>query len=201
MSIPRSSAPVSANDVATSSTRPMAATIGSNFPISSDHRMTLILFNVHRATHLNLSLLAPYASKSTSDLPPLNPPLFQRPAALPPSLVPTELQRTVKHPAWIDAVPLPQMRENFILALGKFHYDSLCADLLRGGADDHVEHQGVMVWADPWDIKGWEITESFAKKWGFMLKGCDELFEASNSWRKGRGEEALVMELGNMSIA
>ena len=25
-------------------------------------------------------------------------------------------------------------------------------------------HNGVMFWTDPWDIRGWEMAEAFAKK-------------------------------------
>jgi hypothetical protein len=57
-----------------------------------------------------------------------------------------------------------------------------------------------MVWADPWDIRGWEMTGGFVRKWGFILKDCAEFFEASNYWRRSRGEEELVSEIGRLSF-
>lgn len=57
-----------------------------------------------------------------------------------------------------------------------------------------------MVWADPCDIRGWEMTERFVRKWGFILKDCDEFFEAGNWWRRGREVEELMFEIGELSI-
>jgi hypothetical protein len=42
---------------------------------------------------------------------------------------------------------------------------------------------------------GWEVTEGFLRKWGFLLEGCDELIESTNRWRALRGEERLIIEL------
>ncbi|KAE9379775.1 hypothetical protein N431DRAFT_398253 [Stipitochalara longipes BDJ] len=170
------------------------------FPISSDHRLTMIEFNVRRATLLNLSLLAPYASKPVCNLPPLDPSLLQEtmPPALPPSLIPTDVQRRMNHPAWIDSVPLPQLRDNIIFALGTFYYDNLCVAFLRGG--DGGEHKGVMVWGDPWDARGWEMTEGFAREWGFLLRGCEEFYAASNFWRRKRGEKDLVVSFADIEV-
>jgi hypothetical protein len=54
---------------------------------------------------------------------------------------------------------------------------------------------GIIAWADPWDITGWEMKPEFASKWSFLLKGCQEMLDASNHWRLARGEEALVVEI------
>jgi hypothetical protein len=66
---------------------------------------------------------------------------------------------------------------------------------------DDEQHKGVMVWADPWDISGWEMTETFVKKWGFMLKGCEEFVEATNFWRRRRGEDELLVDFQYMKIS
>jgi hypothetical protein len=58
-----------------------------------------------------------------------------------------------------------------------------------------LELRGIMVWSDPWHPDGWEVTEGFARKWGFLLKGCGELIEASNRWRAMRHEDRLVVEI------
>jgi hypothetical protein len=62
-------------------------------------------------------------------------------------------------------------------------------------AHDADSFRRVMVWRDPWSVTGWEMSAGFAKKWGFLLKGCGEMIEASNSWRRARGEEELVFEV------
>jgi len=93
-------------------------------------------------------------------------------------------------------VPFPAMRDNLILNDGKFDEDDLCCDLVGGlyeGFND-VESRGIMVWGEPWSADGWEVSEGFAKKWGFLLKGCGDLIEATNRWRQRRGESRLVVE-------
>jgi Domain of unknown function (DUF3425) len=143
----RSAAALLCYDLSSGFTVAPDANICMHFPLSLDHHITLMQVNLCRATHLNLALLAPYASKPTFDLPPLCPSISKHrlPPALPPSLIPTKLQRTIKHPAWIDAVPLPQLRENFIAGLGTFQYDSLCDDLLKGKIDPNGEHYGEFI--------------------------------------------------------
>jgi len=89
------------------------------------------------------------------------------------------------------------MRDNLILNSGKYDQDDFCCDLVGGlyeGFDD-VEMRGILVWSDPWCAEGWEVTEGFARKWGFLLKGCDALLEATNKHRASRYEEKLVVEI------
>ncbi|OAP55753.1 hypothetical protein AYL99_09905 [Fonsecaea erecta] len=58
---------------------------------------------------------------------------------------------------------------------------------------------GGIVWSPPWDISGWELSEGFWRKWGWMMKGCaGEVLEATNRWRRQRGEEEL--QLGWTSV-
>lgn len=89
------------------------------------------------------------------------------------------------------------MRDNLILNSGKFDPDELCCDLVGGlyeGFDD-VQLRGILVWNDPWSSDGWEVTEGFAKKWSFLLKGCSELMESTNRYRESRYEERLIVEV------
>jgi hypothetical protein len=75
--------------------------------------------------------------------------------------------------------------------------DDLCSDficgLYEGNADSDTK--GWIVWNDPWDVSAWEATEAFVKKWGYLLKGCQQIIEATNRWRAMRGEGALVVEV------
>jgi hypothetical protein len=60
---------------------------------------------------------------------------------------------------------------------------------------DDVECNGLLLWGEPWSETGWEVTEGFAKKWAFLLQGCDTYIEATNKYRAARGEDPLVVEM------
>lgn len=119
------------------------------------------------------------------------------PDVLPPSLRETWFQQTTPHDMWLDVIPCPRLRDN-ILSYGDFvSEDDFCVDVMGGlfeGFDD-TELNGILVWGEPWSETGWEVTQGFAKKWGFLLKGCDALIEATNKYRAARGEDRLVVEI------
>jgi hypothetical protein len=52
-------------------------------------------------------------------------------------------------------------------------------------------HGGVIVWGDPWDPEGWEVTKAFAQKWPWVIRGNRSLLQSSNYWRAKRHEPAL----------
>lgn len=58
-----------------------------------------------------------------------------------------------------------------------------------------IGESGLISWSDPWDTAGWEVTESFAKKWGFLLIGCEDVVNAANKWRETRGENPLSVTI------
>ncbi|RSL68640.1 hypothetical protein CEP54_002741 [Fusarium duplospermum] len=62
-------------------------------------------------------------------------------------------------------------------------------------ANSWIGESGIISWSDPWDTDGWEVTESFAKKWGFLLIGCDDVVNAANKWRESRGENPLSVKI------
>ncbi|KAI0503258.1 hypothetical protein F5B22DRAFT_559402 [Xylaria bambusicola] len=168
------------------------------FPLSADHRLlVLIQLNAFRAMLTNMALLRIIERLPTEcgmvlyakDFPP-------PPDVLPPSLQDTWLQQNTSHDMWIDSIPFPKMRDN-ILAYGTgIDEDDFCVDIMGGlfeGFND-IEINGVLVWGEPWSETGWEVTAGFAKKWGFLLKGCDTLIEATNRYRAARGEDRLVVE-------
>ncbi|KIA75584.1 hypothetical protein HK57_00643 [Aspergillus ustus] len=109
---------------------------------------------------------------------------------LPPSLRATAIQRTIPHHPWLDLLPIPQMRDNLILAGESYDELQLCLDM-KGHGRVHPEQTGIIVWRDPWDADGWEVTESFARSWGWVLQGCWDLARSTNSWRARRGERVL----------
>jgi hypothetical protein len=178
------------------------------FPLSSDHLITLIQYNVLRACLANLKLLDLVDVAKTQEecgsavLHILTDPAPESTTGkpiIPPHLEPTLLQRTVEHAPWIDIIPHPGWRDNLILAAGTYDAAEICNDVV-GGLWDEVPsadfgETGVIAWSPPWDISGWEISGGFWKKWGRLLRGCDEVLEATNRWRRMRGEDDLVVEV------
>ena len=175
----------------------------SMYQLPADHLISLVYYNVYRAMITNMGLLGldlnlMYSDDYPSPFPPLSPSSNSRLLSLPPTLQPTELQKTVAHhPQW-DVLPDAQIRDN-ILRYGEDNIDDLqlCLDMVGGGnyvSRDNLDTQeinGLIVWGEPWDISGWEVTESFARKWSFIFKGAFRFQRATNSWRVQRGEEPL----------
>ncbi|KFX96784.1 hypothetical protein O988_05171 [Pseudogymnoascus sp. VKM F-3808] len=170
------------------------------FPLSADHCLiTLVQYNVLRAMLLNMSILSLLDCFPTECSRSLDVPVFgiTPPDKIPPHLQPTTLQQSTQHPSWIKAIPFPAMRDNMILQAGNYDSDDLRYDLgqaLYEGFDD-LERRGFLVWGASWDMNGWEVSESFVRKWGFLLKGCPDVIESTNYWREVRGEERLVVEI------
>ncbi|KAL2858537.1 hypothetical protein BJY01DRAFT_256690 [Aspergillus pseudoustus] len=195
------------------------------FPLSSDHLIHLIHYNVFRAFVSNKRTLNTIPVDPTSciltspccddtTLYPLNP-------DIPPSLVPTTLQRTRYHSTWINVIPFPRIRDNLIRYEGCFDPWELMQDLVgefmsstpaprqRGtpvsatapealtlsseSDTDEVTggRKGLIVWGEPHETKSWEATPGFLVKWAWAVEGCEELVEISNHWRMQRGEEPM----------
>lgn len=180
-----------------------ATTLNANnpdvyFPLSVDHLLTLIQYNVYRAILTNISLLNLLSTFGSCEYS-VQISIPHYPSTVPPSLHPTLLQRSTPHSTWIDFFPLAAMRDNLIRAeVGNtYDADELCDDMLGGlfGPTDHADFRGLIAWKDPWDVMGWEVSEGFVRKWGWLLKGCKELAESSNRWRQVRLEESLMIEV------
>ncbi|TLD12965.1 uncharacterized protein PgNI_02648 [Pyricularia grisea] len=166
------------------------------FPLSSDHLITLLQFNVLRALLVNRSLLLGYPATPldcADDVVDILP-YPKNPEQLPSSLLPTALQQLVPHCNWIDIFPCPDTRDRLIVAAGSFDDDDLWLDVLgglfEGFPDEEVERRGMVAWSPPWDISGWEMSENFVKKWGWLFNGPASM-KATNRWRSQRGEERL----------
>jgi hypothetical protein len=168
------------------------------FPLCPDHLITLLQFNALRALAVNRTLI------SGTLVTPLDCdeevihviPYPTKPELLPSTLLPTTLQQTVPHGDWIDMFPCPEGRDRLIRAAGTFDEDELWADciggLYEGFPDDEIERRGIIAWSPPWDITGWEMSEGFLKKWGWLFKGLPGALEATNRWRMERGEGPFV---------
>jgi hypothetical protein len=171
------------------------------YPLPADHLISLVYYNVYRALIQNVELLGldlnlMYTDDYPSPFTPLSQSATSAIRRLPISLEPTELQKTMAHhPQW-DIVPDPVVRDN-ILRYGEENINDieLCLDMVGGGiysdtGGDTQEKTGLIIWGEPWDLEGWEVTEAFARKWGWMLRNAP-ITNSTNRWRKARGEDAL----------
>ncbi|RSL67064.1 hypothetical protein CEP53_003192 [Fusarium sp. AF-6] len=103
-------------------------------------------------------------------------------ASIPSALIPTELQKTIPHPPFVDVIPFPGVRDRLLRSLAVINLEKLTIDL-AGGA--------FKVWGSvPWDGTSWEVSEEFAKKWWFLIDG--ELLRATNFWRRQRLESNIL---------
>ncbi|CAI7638965.1 unnamed protein product [Penicillium crustosum] len=113
-------------------------------------------------------------------------------SSLPSALQPTAIQSTISHHPWLDLLPIPKMRDHLILAGNSFDDVQLCHDLC-GYRNSETGQTGMIVWKDPWDPAGWEVTETFLKTWGWAVRGSWDLFQSTNYWRMKRGEKPLFL--------
>ncbi|CAG9983015.1 unnamed protein product [Clonostachys byssicola] len=171
------------------------------FPLSSDHLITLIQVNTLRAIMTNGHILEEVIPETRYDctggaLQVL--PSLRNIRQVPESLVPTRCQSLVPHGAWIDCLPHPTWRDNFIRALGTFDEQDLASDiagwLSKGTGVIEPGMRGLIVWSPPWHHTGWEVSEGFMEKWGWSVRGCEEILDATNKWREVRGEPPLKVE-------
>ncbi|TVY26175.1 hypothetical protein LHYA1_G005365 [Lachnellula hyalina] len=178
------------------------------FPLTSDHLITLVQYNVLRAAMTNLRLLSALHTVPSEcsqalrivPVPTTNATTFSGPdQPVPPSLEPTPLQRAVTHDKWINILPHAVWRDNCILAAGTYDSNDMRRDFLgglwEGFPGSEAERRGLIAWSTPWEISGWEVSEGFIEKWGWLLKGCKGVMEATNRWRALRGEEPVVIEI------
>lgn len=170
------------------------------FPLSADHCLiTLVQYNVVRAILFNMNILSlldclPSECSRSFRVPFLD---VTPPEKIPADLQPTPLQESTPHPFWIQAIPFPAMRDNLILLAGMYDSESFRYDIGEGlyeGFDD-VERRGFLVWGESWCGRGWEVSQGFVNKWGFLLKGCPEVIESTNRWREVRGEDRLILDI------
>ncbi|KAK1986928.1 hypothetical protein LZ30DRAFT_703883 [Colletotrichum cereale] len=167
------------------------------FPLYQNHLIPLIYYNVFRATITNIHILSLASLLPSSCTPETHQAvLFPSPSTIPPTLLPTKLQKVTPHEDWIDILPSGTMRDNAIKFRAKYDHHDLCIDLVGCQGDETCLGQpGIIVWSDPWHPDGWEVTEKFIEKWGFLLRGCEDMMGATNRWRALRDEEPLVWEL------
>ncbi|KAH7327255.1 hypothetical protein BKA65DRAFT_528218 [Rhexocercosporidium sp. MPI-PUGE-AT-0058] len=171
----------------------------------SDLLLTLIQFNVFRALVSNtIAMGFPFDWLSAeADSPFFNTTPLDTPTDIsqyPRNLQPTALQICTPHHPWIDLFPFPALRDTILFQGDSFDEDDLCYDLVET-CHAPSERSGLIVWADAWNPESWEVTEEFAKKWGWMLSGCEDLLRSTNFWRRQRGDDDLLVEtFGSLSV-
>jgi len=141
---------------------------------------------VQNATLMGLDFALFINDESVSPWTVFNP--YPEPSAnLPYHLRPTCLQlRTFHHP-YLDVIASPSLRDNILVAtLSDEQEEQLCIDL-------HSK-SSITVWgSQPWSSMGWEVSQDFADRWGWILDA--ETVRCSDFWRTERGEPPLEIEL------
>ncbi|KAG5654837.1 hypothetical protein KAF25_009214 [Fusarium avenaceum] len=104
------------------------------FPLSSDHLLHLIQYNVFRAL-ISIKRTLNTVSYDPTTCPVFGPCLddtmsYPPNPNLPPSLAPTTLQLTRYHFPWINIIPFPRVRDNLIRREGRFDNWELLQDLV-----------------------------------------------------------------------
>jgi hypothetical protein len=111
------------------------------FPLSTDHLLHLIQYNVFRAFVSNKRTLNTLLTGWTDNPPspttcPLSGPyrddtsVYPLNPNIPLSLAPTRLQQTRLHSIWINFFPFPRLRDNLIRREGTFDHWELLQDLI-----------------------------------------------------------------------
>ncbi|KAF4447975.1 hypothetical protein F53441_8566 [Fusarium austroafricanum] len=111
------------------------------FPLSTDHLIHLVQYNVFRAFVSNKrtlnTLLTGWTDKPPSPTTcPLSGPyrddtmVYPLNPNIPPSLAPTRLQQTNMHYIWVNLFPFPRIRDNLIMSQGLFDHWELLQDLI-----------------------------------------------------------------------
>ncbi|KAH8703079.1 hypothetical protein BGW36DRAFT_287711, partial [Talaromyces proteolyticus] len=161
---------------------------------TADLILSVTQFNIIRAVISNIATMGMSTEEMGNDdtLSPWN---MKNPwkldlATLPPTLRPTELQKLIPHHPWIDPLPLPSVRDALLRRMDDYDDTELCNDMM-GECGPSSGRPGLIIWCDPWDSYGFEITESFAQKWIWMFKDCTDLLMSTNHWRRLRGEHPL----------
>ncbi|KAL4904259.1 hypothetical protein BDW74DRAFT_178841 [Aspergillus multicolor] len=166
----------------------------------SDHLLSLTRVNVHRAFVANMDTLgitwewmaddsiSPFSIQISSPRPST---FSAQLSSLPCALRPTPLQLSSIYHTWINLFPCAIMRDNLIRAGNEWDDEELCTDIMGFWDGNAQGPHGLIVWGDPADPSAWEVSEGFVRKWGWVVKGCEELMRATDYWRGRRGVRPL----------
>lgn len=168
----------------------------SSHSIGSDHLITLIYYNVFRGLSKNIQALK-------LDLNLMRRRDYQSPfitgeidlSTLAPDFQPTLIQRTHPHHPCFDIFPDAVVRDNAIRSWAKgLPYGFLCTNLAGRRSWHEIElpaRHSCILWGDADNADNWEVTEAFADRWPYLVKGAFRLQAATNKWRALRGERPI----------
>lgn len=163
-------------------------------PVSVRDLLPIVQFNLLRAALTNAITLSLHhlVGNCTTLLSRIE--LFPAPDQVPATLYPTSLQDEITHDDCIDIIPSSTMRNNAIRYSSKFSQTTFIRDIM--GRDVTTSGEPMLIaWTDPWDPNGWEVTELFLERYGFLVEGCTDIMIATNRWRSLRGEEPIAWEV------
>lgn len=127
-------------------------------------------------------------------------------ATPPASLTPVELQYQIPHDPILDIIPHARLRFNILkaVATGQVDQSAFCKCIRQSGAlsllNGDWRRGGLVVWSFPEQLASWELSETFIRRWAFLLQGCEDLIAATNAWRSRRGETLLPLSLDRSDI-
>ncbi|RKK86130.1 hypothetical protein BFJ69_g1083 [Fusarium oxysporum] len=102
---------------------------------------------------------------------------------LPSAIAPTQLQKSIPHLSYLDMLPWASLRDKLLKSLSIINEEEFARDMQYGS---------LKVWGTvPWDPMGWEVGESFAKRWWFLMDSG--ILQTTNFWRSQRGERPLTL--------
>lgn len=145
----------------------------------------------HNASILGLEFALFADDNSVSPLSFSDPPV-NIPMGVPHTLKPTSLQLRTSHHPYLDIIASPSLRDNILVAnLSDEQDEQLCMDLHADGS--------ITIWgSQPWSSIGWEISQEFADRWGWLLDG--ESVRNSNFWRMERGDVLLDVKVPMIDV-
>lgn len=168
-----------------------------NSPPAADQLLTLSKVNVFRAFTTIMDMIGMPPSPDWMDDDAISVFTTQGPgikecSSLPLSLRPTSLQKTIVHHPWLDFFPVPKMRDNLLRARDDWDDEALCLDIMGFWDSSHGSRDcSLLVWGDPLDPGSWEVTEEFLRKWPWVVRGCPEILQSTNNWRRKRGDKLI----------
>jgi hypothetical protein len=154
------------------------------FPLSTDHLLHLVQYNVFRAfvsnkQTLNLLLTGQTDRRMSPTTCPISGPyrddtcVFPLNPNIPAALTPTLYQQAHPHPIWINLFPFPRMRDNLIRRQGRFDHWELLTDLIGEflGANQFPRRQGLPLTINLTDPKPHDEDTVTAGRKGLIVWG------------------------------
>ncbi|PWN31514.1 uncharacterized protein FA14DRAFT_88208 [Meira miltonrushii] len=102
---------------------------------------------------------------------------------IPQNMLPTPAQLSIEHHPYIDCVfPWASMRSKILLLMESiFTEEQLCQETLT--SHERYGEPAFTVWGDdPMDESSWEVSQSFATNWWFLLDR--QIINRTNWWRR-----------------